>query len=273
MPIKKPWTIATNCPYLVYLLPRFCDGCHEHAPCQGVDTKVTEGYTPQLVSLIHKAWALQVLDDLSRPLGEPCRLELLEGKTFTSHKLTNESIWKFQTHKVACPAVVISHTDEYSFVVQHRTSIQQLQQRRQTQQRTAAVLSSTLAPLSARPAHAPFVCGGIMSFTGKASNAGQSPIFGDAGGPGQNPKAGAADVGSTPPPPVRATDDTGAALALPTVSGGHSALVVNGRELEDLLNQRSPRTLTVLASIAFGALPNQQLVQVLPLARPLRRAI
>ena len=63
VPIKKPWTFATKSPYLQYLLPRLCDGSHAHTPCQGTDTRKTEGYTGDLVAAIHRAWALQVFDD------------------------------------------------------------------------------------------------------------------------------------------------------------------------------------------------------------------
>ena len=63
MAIKKPWTLATNCPYIIYMLPKFCDGSHQHTRCEGTDTKLTEEYTDEMVAQIHRAWALQVFDD------------------------------------------------------------------------------------------------------------------------------------------------------------------------------------------------------------------
>ena len=63
MPIKKPWTIATDClPMAKYLNRRCRTTWHTdpmtgittwHAPCAGVDTKVTEGYTDELADAIH----------------------------------------------------------------------------------------------------------------------------------------------------------------------------------------------------------------------------
>ena len=63
MPIKKPWTIATDClPMAQYLNRRCKTKWHTddvtgvmtwHAPCAGVDTKMTEGYTDDLAVSIH----------------------------------------------------------------------------------------------------------------------------------------------------------------------------------------------------------------------------
>ena len=50
VPIKKPWTIATNDGVLFRAIREFvCPGpaVHPiHAPCAGADTKISEGYTP-----------------------------------------------------------------------------------------------------------------------------------------------------------------------------------------------------------------------------------
>ena len=53
--IRKPWTIATSMREL-NLLCRKCDHKpSEHAPCAGMDTKATEGYTDKLVINLHAA--------------------------------------------------------------------------------------------------------------------------------------------------------------------------------------------------------------------------
>ena len=54
-PLKKPWTIASNCATF-HRLCRACDSTHQHAPIQGKDTRLTEGYTPELVATIHDCW-------------------------------------------------------------------------------------------------------------------------------------------------------------------------------------------------------------------------
>ena len=58
-PIRKPWRVDTNSPVLCQHLARVCDGSHSHVPCQGSDTKDTEGYTDELVACIHKAFDAQ----------------------------------------------------------------------------------------------------------------------------------------------------------------------------------------------------------------------
>ena len=55
IPLRKPWTIATTCPTF-HRLRRTCDGTHAHAPTQGRDTRLTEGYTPELARSIHDCW-------------------------------------------------------------------------------------------------------------------------------------------------------------------------------------------------------------------------
>ena len=54
-PLRKPWTIASTCPTF-HRLQRACDGSHTHVPTQGVDTRLTEGYTPELAEKIHDCW-------------------------------------------------------------------------------------------------------------------------------------------------------------------------------------------------------------------------
>ena len=64
-PIKKPWTVATDCCELQLSLDRRCTGGKwhvdpdtglvvEHAPCSGVNTKITEGYTDEMAKAIHR---------------------------------------------------------------------------------------------------------------------------------------------------------------------------------------------------------------------------
>ena len=54
-PIRKPWTIATSMRELNLLCRRCEHKPSEHAPCAGADTKVTEGYTDDLVINLHAA--------------------------------------------------------------------------------------------------------------------------------------------------------------------------------------------------------------------------
>ena len=56
MPIRKPWRLDTDCAELLARLNRRCDGTHQHAPCAGNDTKLTEGYTDPIVREVHLAW-------------------------------------------------------------------------------------------------------------------------------------------------------------------------------------------------------------------------
>ena len=56
MPIQKPWRVAcspNSC--LPYLLNRRCDGSHDHTPCQGQNTLLTQGYTPEIVQIVHQS--------------------------------------------------------------------------------------------------------------------------------------------------------------------------------------------------------------------------
>ena len=57
--IKKPWCIASNLPHLISMFGNFqCDGKHDHVPCAGVDTRMTENYTPEFARAVHDAWFL-----------------------------------------------------------------------------------------------------------------------------------------------------------------------------------------------------------------------
>ena len=70
LPIKKPWTVATDCLELIPSLSRRClTSDHRiprtrdyvsHAPCAGVDTKLTKGYTDELAVQVHLGHRLHV---------------------------------------------------------------------------------------------------------------------------------------------------------------------------------------------------------------------
>ena len=57
MPIKKPWTVATNSAALRAVLNRHCSKDHEHIQCGGTDLRRTEEYTDELVDVIHDGFA------------------------------------------------------------------------------------------------------------------------------------------------------------------------------------------------------------------------
>ena len=57
MPIKKPWTVATNSAALRAVLDRHCSKDHEHIQCGGTDLRRTEEYTDELVDVIHDGFA------------------------------------------------------------------------------------------------------------------------------------------------------------------------------------------------------------------------
>ena len=62
MPIKKPWTIYTNCEGILKRFIKYqCDGSHEHAECRGVDAKNTENYSEKFVQLVHQGFSEGVL--------------------------------------------------------------------------------------------------------------------------------------------------------------------------------------------------------------------
>ena len=61
MPIQKPWRVAcspNSC--LPTLLNKRCDGSHDHTPCAGVNTLLTQGYTPEIAGIVHKSIVLDI---------------------------------------------------------------------------------------------------------------------------------------------------------------------------------------------------------------------
>ena len=73
VPIRKPWTIATNDEYVFRKFQnKVCPGKEEHpehCPTAGKYTKMTENYTDQMVKLIHKAWKCSVLRRIKHALS------------------------------------------------------------------------------------------------------------------------------------------------------------------------------------------------------------
>ena len=56
MPIQKPWTVACSpgsC--LPRLLNKKCDRSHDHTPCAGQNTLLTQGYTQKIVDIVHQS--------------------------------------------------------------------------------------------------------------------------------------------------------------------------------------------------------------------------
>ena len=56
MPIQKPWRVAcspNSC--LPTMLNKRCDGSHDHTPCAGQNTLLTQGYTPEIVQIVHQS--------------------------------------------------------------------------------------------------------------------------------------------------------------------------------------------------------------------------
>jgi hypothetical protein len=59
-PIKKPWKIYTNSEEIIKQFQGLrCNGHPEHRPCAGVDTKITENYTPEFIDRLHAGWGKQ----------------------------------------------------------------------------------------------------------------------------------------------------------------------------------------------------------------------
>ena len=55
-PFKSPRGIAcspNSC--LPAMLNKRCDGSHDHTPCQGQNTLLTQGYTPEIVKIVHQS--------------------------------------------------------------------------------------------------------------------------------------------------------------------------------------------------------------------------
>jgi len=56
MPIQKPWRVACSPgSSLPTLLNKRCDGSHDHTPCAGQNTLLTQGYTPEIAKLVHQS--------------------------------------------------------------------------------------------------------------------------------------------------------------------------------------------------------------------------
>ena len=56
MPIPKPWRVACSSgSCLPQLLNRRCDGSHEHTPCAGQNTLLTQGYTAEIAKIVHQS--------------------------------------------------------------------------------------------------------------------------------------------------------------------------------------------------------------------------
>ena len=63
MPIQKPWRVACSkdsC--LPDLLNKRCDGSHDHTPCAGPNTLLTQGYIPEIVNIVHQS----ITQDIAR---------------------------------------------------------------------------------------------------------------------------------------------------------------------------------------------------------------
>ena len=61
IPMKKPWTIATNCSEVMKFFSNLkCLGEHTHAQGRGEDLKNTESYTYEFTDRIHKSFAAAV---------------------------------------------------------------------------------------------------------------------------------------------------------------------------------------------------------------------
>jgi hypothetical protein len=57
-PIKKPWRIASNLPSFENIRRTCTHAPAEHTRCASADTKITEGYTDELATQIHRCFAL-----------------------------------------------------------------------------------------------------------------------------------------------------------------------------------------------------------------------
>ena len=54
MPIQKPWQIACSPnSSLPSLLNKCCDRSHDHTPCAGRNTLLTQAYTPEIAKIVH----------------------------------------------------------------------------------------------------------------------------------------------------------------------------------------------------------------------------
>ena len=75
MPIQKPWRVACSPnSTLPNLLCKRCDGSHDHTPCAGSNTLLTQGYTPEIAniaqqSIVHDIAAMNKAKDSMTSYG------------------------------------------------------------------------------------------------------------------------------------------------------------------------------------------------------------
>ena len=68
--LKKPWTIFTDCPYVVDIFSnKLCQRDHDHAECRGKVCKESEDYSADYVACLHRAFKRAVDDDDLRAGG------------------------------------------------------------------------------------------------------------------------------------------------------------------------------------------------------------
>jgi hypothetical protein len=73
-PIKKPWTLASNCQSTLALFDRKCPGPKEHpdhGKCEGNETKLTEDYTWPMANIAHMAFTTHVQLRTHNPNNTP----------------------------------------------------------------------------------------------------------------------------------------------------------------------------------------------------------
>ena len=82
-PIRKPWSVATDCMPLLRTLNRKCRGGYwhidpvtgnkrPHAECSGANTKMTEGYTDEMAKAVHQGHREHFMDLAQGNLCLPC---------------------------------------------------------------------------------------------------------------------------------------------------------------------------------------------------------
>ena len=82
-PIKKPWSVATDCLPLLRTLNRKCRGGYwhydsvtgkrcPHAECSGVNTKMTEEYTDEMAKAVHQGHREHFMEFAQGDICLPC---------------------------------------------------------------------------------------------------------------------------------------------------------------------------------------------------------
>ena len=91
IPIKKPWTIATNLLSLGCELSKFqCDNSHEHVQGRGKDLKATERYTFIMTDLVHSAFRSATFEAHHSLVAiRLCPLTVMAGPPENAETLTN----------------------------------------------------------------------------------------------------------------------------------------------------------------------------------------